>query len=436
MLSVVPRAAWRWWAPVLLGLALCPAALAAEAEAGPSALRINGFGTVGLVDSDVPAGWGFRRDVSQPANGGGVRGDIDTRLGLQLNASLSDQVELVAQLLLKRRLPEMPTGDSLEWGFASYRPTPDWTIRVGRTNPDVFLLSDYRNVGFAYPWVRPEIAFYGALPIYSLDGADVTRQWQLGDALWKLKLMSGTSRVWTAGSTQLPNTLAKVRRLNGLVLSREAAGLTLRGTAVHVRINMDSGPGVAALASALDQLAQLPLPTVQADARDLKAQLALDVGSLRFVNLGAAYEGEHWLWSAELSQFDGSLQASHTVNGYVSLGRRFGAWTAYGMLAASRTRGTSAVAPQWREALTPVLGPEMAAQAQMLGDATAQSINTYRLAQRSLSLGLRWDLHPQAALKLQWDHYRVRDHGSRLFGNAHGQGGRVNVGSLVLDFVF
>ncbi len=138
MLTVVPRAAWRWLAPVLLSLACGPAAAAdadADAEAaaaGPSALRINGFGSLGVVDGRGPAGWGFRRDVSQPATGGGTRGDIDTRFGLQLNASLSEQLELVAQLLLKRRLPEMPTSDSLEWGFAAYRPTPDWTIVSGQ----------------------------------------------------------------------------------------------------------------------------------------------------------------------------------------------------------------------------------------------------------------------------------------------------------------
>ncbi len=300
----------------------------------------------------------------------------------------------------------------------------------------MFLLSDYRNVGFAYPWVRPEIAFYGALPIYSLDGADVTRQWQGDDALWKLKLMSGSSRIWTAAASQLPNNLTKVRNLTGLLLSRESGGLTLRGTAVHVRMELDSGPGAAALSAALGQVAQLPLPSVQAEARALQARLALEGGNLRFINLGASYEGEHWLWSTELSQFDGSLQANHTGNAYVSLGRRFGAWTAYGVLAASRTRGRPAVAPQWAQALTPVLGPELAAQTQALGEAAALAGNSHRLAQRSVSLGVRWDLHPQAALKLQWDQYRVRENGSRLYGNALAQGGRVKATSLVLDFVF
>ncbi|MFT3820551.1 MAG: hypothetical protein QM750_23540 [Rubrivivax sp.] len=426
-------------AAAALATGLAPAQAQAQqpaADAGAPGLRLNGFGSIGVVDSRAPAGWGFRRDISQADHGGGTRADVDSRLGLQLNATASEQLEFVGQLLLKRRLPEVPAGDSVEWAFASIRPSPDWTLRIGRTNPDVFLLSDYRNVGFAYPWVRPEVAFYGSLSIYSLDGADLTRQWRLDGSLWKLKLLAGSGHTWAATLAGQPSALTRLRDLGGVVLSRESDGLTVRGTVARARASLDTGPGTAALSAALAQLAQLPLPAVQAQAQDLRARLALQGGHVTFIDLGAAYEGSRWLWSAELSTLQGSFAAGHTLAAYASLGRRLGAFTVYGVLAGSRTKGGAADVPAWDAALAPLLGPAAAAQAQVLAESAALSSNAARLGQSSVSLGVRWDLHPQAALKLQWDRYRVRCNGGLMFVGALGRSGQADVGSLVLDFVF
>jgi hypothetical protein len=43
-------------------------------------------------------------------------------------------------------------------------------VRVGRTDLDVFLLTDSRNIGFAYPWVRPPIELYDLVPVTNSDG--------------------------------------------------------------------------------------------------------------------------------------------------------------------------------------------------------------------------------------------------------------------------
>ena len=145
-----------------------------------SSLRFSGFGTLGAVHADVSEPWGFRRDASQPLHQGGVRGDVDSRFGLQANYAIDNQLEFVGQVQLKRRVSESKPSDSLEWAFASYRPTSDLTIRVGRTSPDIFLLSDYRSVGFAYPWVRPNVETYAILPIFSVEGVDATKVWKFG----------------------------------------------------------------------------------------------------------------------------------------------------------------------------------------------------------------------------------------------------------------
>jgi len=422
------------------GLACAGNALAQSAApaANPegSGLRFNGFGTIGLTHTAGPEGLGFRRDISQPPNDGGTRGDIDSRLGLQLNYAASPRLEFVGQVLLKRRVDISPPIDSLEWAFAAYRPNSEWTIRVGRTNPDSFLLSDYRNVGFAYPWVRPEVGFYGALPLYSLDGADITHSWSLGSARWKLKLFAGQGAAYGVQSSAVPPVKVDARSISGLNLSREADGLTLRATVSHMRLALTRAESLQRLSDALQLVQGLPEPEVAAQARTLQRGLSLQPGELTFVEFGVSYEGRDWLLSGEVSNIGGSFAASHGTAGYASIGRRFGAVTLFGVLAASRSSGADAVPPGWAARLAPVLGPALAQQLQQIGNGAAAAVNAPRQRQQSLSLGMRWDIDDRMALKLQWDHYRISAHGGRLWSNPSPEAMRTNVGSLVLDFVF
>ena len=57
---------------------------------------------------------------------------------------------------------------------------------------DAFLLSNYRNVGFAYPWMRPPHEFYANIPITHYDGIDIKQSFSLdnGDFL-SLKAYAG-----------------------------------------------------------------------------------------------------------------------------------------------------------------------------------------------------------------------------------------------------
>ena len=63
--------------PAWVGMLLALAAIAcgAQTDDDTARLRVSGFGTLGLVQVDAPAGWGFRRDITQPGHLiGGARG--------------------------------------------------------------------------------------------------------------------------------------------------------------------------------------------------------------------------------------------------------------------------------------------------------------------------------------------------------------------------
>ena len=77
-----------------------------------------------------------------------------------------------------------------------------------------------------------------------------------------------------------------------------------------------------------------------------------------------------------------------------------------------------------------------AAQAQALGEAAVRVLNGARLEQSTLSIGARWDFHPQAALKLQWDRVNVSAAGASLWTGADSAPARARVASAVVDFIF
>ncbi len=407
-------------AVALCVLAASPAARADDA--GANELRVSGFGTAGLLRADAPAGWGFLRTEDQAPNSGGTRADVDSRLGLQINYQPSPQFELVGQAVAERRASFVDDSSAITWAFAGWHPRSDLDVRVGRMNLDLFLLSDFRDVGFAYMSARPPVEFYGLIP-NSLDGADVARTWQDGDARWKAKLFAGRSKV--LGIDLSPGF--------GLSLTRESGKLLLRAgyTRVHTAGNeVFEQPIIDALAPA----AALPVPAVAQQAATLRSFLESSGSVLDYVSVGLNYEPSDWIWTAEAMHVGGSPVYTYSA-AYVSGGRRIGPVTLFGIASAARGDAADQTAPPWGAAVAPYLGPAVAQQLQALAVGATDYANA-TIAQRTLSTGARWDILPQVDIKLQYDHVQINEHGGAFWANSGTSSGHANVGSLLVDFVF
>ncbi len=153
-------------------------------------MSFKGFGTVGISGSDTER-LGFRRDISQNqgvTNNAGF--DIDSRLGLQLDAELNPYWHLGAQWVARSHAGDF-IEQNLDWAFLRWSPSLDTDIRVGRLGIDQFLLSDYRNVGYAYLWIRPPHEFYAGLPVYHFDGADISKKIEIGATFLTVKGFGG-----------------------------------------------------------------------------------------------------------------------------------------------------------------------------------------------------------------------------------------------------
>ncbi len=121
---------------------------------------------------------------------------------------------------------------------------------------------------------------------------------------------------------------------------------------------------------------------------------------------------------------------------YLTVGRRIGAWTPYVSLSRVRNGVAAWTVPAWQASLAPALGVAGAAQAQQAAAAVTGLLNAARIEQASEALGVRWDVHPQAALKLQWERVRVPSGGGSLWTGGDGSSARGRLTSVVLDFIF
>jgi hypothetical protein len=278
---------------------------------------------------------------------------------------------------------------------------------VGRIGLDVYALSEYRNVGFSYLWVRPPVEFYAPVPFYSFDGLDLTWSRPLGDGLFRAKLYGGsTGNDFEVGDGVTGLTLEPII---GVTLGWESDHWQLRMTMSQTEVEEEQEyfPGLQPLADALEQVVLL-----WPEATNLQANLKAGGSKIYYHSIGAAYTNAPWQVQAEVGFIDSQLDVYPALlNSYVSIGRQFGAVTVYGMLADSDNQNERVeVEPPF----IPFL-PVESAQLAFLGQALQTAFDNTSMDQSSLSLGMRWDVRYDTALKLQWDRSWVSAYGSGLW---------------------
>jgi hypothetical protein len=407
--------------------ALAPALLLL-AQAQAAEVSVHGFGTIGAAYLDQPEGWAYTRSLNQRSSREDLRPELDSLIGLQLNYRPSATLELVGQATAAVLDEAARPADYLDLAFVAWRPDDAWTLRLGRLNLDAYLLSDHRDVGFTYQFIRPPVEFYSRMPA-SLDGADVLREWFVGEAQWTAKAFIGHTSAGT-GAGRL-----KLWPLYGLMLSRESGGLLLRISALQGRPSAGI-PRLDPLLEGLRQMQLVPVPGVVAQAASMERALTTKNVRTDYLAAAAAYDRNEWLVTAEINtvKADGRPSISFT-SGYVSLGRRFGPLSIFVMESVAWRRGDPLATPDWATPLAPI-DAGLAQQAQALAIGATTAINRSAADQSTTSAGIRWDIGARVALKAQWDHIRTRRDGGGLWSESDNDAHEANVVAVALDFVF
>lgn len=423
--SVFNRTSAKLTSLVLMSMMLYVVGARAE-NAGESVFALSGFGTVGLVHSSEhqadytnspwykPSGAGYSKNWSA---------GIDSRIALQLDAKFTPQFSVVVQAISELRYDNTYT-PSLEWANVKYDFTPDTSVRLGRIVMSTFLASDYRNVGYAYPWVRPPLDVYNMMPVNTNDGVDVSYRSHLGDASNTIQGFYGVDNLKSPGNAYNPAIANNPARNSwGIFDTYESGSATLRLAYQHSNLSLD---GVNTFFDLFKQFGPQGI--------DLAEKYGTYKTPVTFWGASASYDPGKWFVTGEFGQnkiqpsFMGEQRAW-----YVSSGYRTGDLTPY--VAYTRSKKLSVTSdPGLNLGIVPGYMQGFAAglNAGLNGFLKPTTGTT-------VTLGCRWDIMKNADLKLQYEHTRLDAGSSGLLINlqpGYMPGGSFNLISAAVDWVF
>lgn len=90
-------------------------------------------------------------------------------LGLQLNTEVIDNLELSVSLIGRGKEDFKA---EFSWFYATYTITDNSSLRFGRLKVPIYMVSNYIDIGHAYPWVTPPEEVYSINVIDSNDGLE------------------------------------------------------------------------------------------------------------------------------------------------------------------------------------------------------------------------------------------------------------------------
>ncbi|MCX7897091.1 MAG: hypothetical protein N2441_04385 [Rhodocyclaceae bacterium] len=377
---------------------------------------LRGFGTLGLARSTAD-GAEFIRDLSQPhgIRGGRWSGRIDSILGLQANWHIDHDWEFVGQVVSRLHYDKSHNPE-LMWAFARWEPDPRLQIRMGRIGADFMMLADSRLVGYSFLPVRPPPDFFGPLFISHFTGLDVAVEAYLGQGLMRAKGFLGKTQEKVASASQVWDTSGS--DLRGIVLDYQTGPWQLRGNFAEIRFSHDMEVGF--LTTPLRIYGQMSGDSAALRAAD---SLAAKGKTTRYYALGAVYERNALRLQAMINFIRHETRIFQDSRAaFIQAGYRLGAMTPYVVLSRWKTFPA--------KDLQTLADPDL--------NAAYQAFIAYAdVDRKTLSLGMRWDFHPQQALKVQWDWLRARPGSQFSFVHADPRwNGKTNILSLTYDFVF
>lgn len=392
---------------LLIGLGLV-----GGAHADDSLFSISGYGTLGWTRLSGEHAQ-FRAGTAE-GNGAGRSGsaEVDSKIGLQMTTRASDKLSATLHLLSKKNMNNN-FNPRVEWAYGKYEINPDLSVRAGRLALPGFMLSDYLNVGYSMTTVRAPVEVYAQLPISNFNGVDAIWRTQMGGIGLTLQPFAGRSGIHARFSDAEGTRAHGDASLYGMNLVGQWDDWTMRVGRINADVTINAAP-VDGLIGQLRQNGEFGAAN-RLEYKDKNSS---------FTGVGLGYDNGKWLLQSEYTVRKAGGFLADSKGWYALAGMRFGNITPYVMTARQRVTSDT----QYGGTSNP-----------MFANFVNGLLSSGNTSQKSWSVGARWDVAKNMALKAQYDHLRP-DHGSNLgllMGDANQQ--RVddrNVATVTLDFVF
>ncbi|WP_448548054.1 hypothetical protein [Thalassotalea fusca] len=399
--------------------ALCLSLIFTHASAMAEDTTWSAFGTLGIVSSDSDQ-YGFRRNINYDE--GVFKGDIDFKqlslLGGQLEHRFSGTFDFVTQAVIRDR-KDADWDDYVSLAFLRYSPSAQWTLRAGRLAPDLFTISDYRDINIAYTWANVPNEVYGMIPYTYFDGGDVSYTHRFSGATFNVKAFAGISE--SAISTGHFTQSVDLEEMLGVAMTFDKNDWNLQWRFTRASIGSEEATE-SIFVSAIAQIPDALWPNKQNIFNDL----ALDGQKVNYQSFSGQKYLDNWLLSFEITHTDSDTDAiAELTNGYISAAYLQGANTWYGVIGQTNSDSYHFNEP----GVNPLLFPEIVSGIE-------SNFNFYSSSQQSISLGWRWDISPTITSKLQMTYTHIDEDGDTLWINRGNDSPAQSVTTLIYTLSF
>ncbi|GAB3356334.1 MULTISPECIES: hypothetical protein [Giesbergeria] len=438
-----------WFLCALLACASAHAeegSIAADVSTTERKLEFSGFGTLGLTHhNNHSVGVISSFGQAYPANSG-LSENLDSVLGAQLNWQVGDATSFVLQAAGRAGEGMKP---EIRMGYVRQQFGQDLSVRVGRFRSALFFDADVTEIGYANLTARKPLPVYWiSNNVPAIDGIDVQWHHTTGNAGWLLDVYAGEGSAkqnWPLikGKTQLHD-------ISGISLTYMLSNLSLRASRTWVgKYAVRSSQQVDQLNANLSQAAGglALLATTPALPAPLRAQLASKASEIAsytspfdnqpiYTSIGFNANFNNWSVMGGWVGFDSQSAMIGKYNSYsITVGHSIGNVTPY--IEFARQRRSDPIFNT--NALNPTgLHPQLDAGLAQLQGLLSEAAQFADFSMQSASVGARWDIQKNMALKLQYDRIKTPSpyRSAGFATNTLPIKNKVNLVSVVLDFVF
>ncbi len=340
-------------------------ALSLAAGSASAEVKFNGFASIkaGMTSADDENLYGYENKVDYKN---------ESLFALQAQSDLGNDLSVTTQLV-SRGNDDFSL--EFEWAFLTYQLNDEWRVNAGRLRTPFYKYSDFRDVGYAYDWLRTPQSVY-ALGFDRITGASLYYNTSIDDMQSSMQFVYGAYD----GDVTLQGVVSptKIDDIYGITweLSQDWIGMRMAYLRGDVTIKADAfNPLFAALAGS-------------GQSSVIKAiDFDKDLGS--FFGWGMNYDRNDWLTVLEYTHV--SVEDSFYANQdsyYISVGRRFGQFTPY-------------VSMEWDDdEIKPEIYQAMP-DAHPLKSTVAALVESRKVDSNTYNLGFRYDFHASAAFKFE-----------------------------------
>jgi hypothetical protein len=410
---------------IIATLLALPLAVSTAYAQDSSGVRISGFGTGALTWTNSD-----QAEFSRPNQASGAKKNVttgvDSNLGLQADYTINSWLSVTGQGLV-RKDAEDDFGAELSWAFAKAKINDELSVRVGRIGLPVFMISDYRNVGYANTFLRPPVELYSQVPFSSINGADVTWQHGFGDTNVTAQLAYG------GAESQLVGNTIDAHRVSALNLVAEHGPFTVRFGRADAKLSLNTSTSLNTLYANLRAAGTgYKFPQLNQLANDLQ----LNKKKASFTSVGLGLDWNNIVAQTEYAKRKTDSYVNDTSAWYVMAGYRFGKVLPYYIHSELKIDGSPAntVPASCPAGYPAACTPTMVALRNGVNSVRNSGIGQGE--QTTDTIGVRWDFYRSVALKAQIDRVRPQNGHGLFLATQPGFKGPVTVGAVALDFVF